>query len=99
MKKVKTVTKLEGLVCVLQTGKVVELVETLHYDGNKRQIELSYMCSDLSVTVAWVCIMATQQGMNSANRLFMKEESPVGKKKRKIQSTWLTFLDIPLSFI
>lgn len=39
------------------------------------------MGSDLWVSVARVCIMAAQQGVNSTNGLFMKEENPVSKKK------------------
>lgn len=38
------------------------------------------MGSDLRLTVARVCIMAAEQGVNSTNGLFMKEENPVGEK-------------------
>lgn len=65
---------------VLLTGEVVELMQRLHDDGDEGQVELSNVGSDLRLTVARVCIMAAEQGVNSTNGLFMKEENPVGEK-------------------
>lgn len=62
------------------TGEVVELMQRLHDDGDEGQVELSDVGSDLRVDVARVCIMAAEQGVNSTNGLFMKEENPVGQK-------------------
>lgn len=69
---------------VLLTGEVIELIQCLHNNGNERKIELSNMGSDLRITVARVCIMAAQQGVNSTNCLFMKEKNPVGERKKVV---------------
>lgn len=57
-------------------GEVVELMQGLHDDGDEGQVELSDVGSDLRVPVPRVCIMAAQQGVNSTNGFFMKEENP-----------------------
>lgn len=36
------------------TGEIVELMQRLHDDGNEGQVELSYMGSDLRVSIARV---------------------------------------------
>lgn len=69
--------------CVL-TREVVELIQCLHNDGNEGQVQLSNVGSDLGIPIARVCIVAAQQGVNSANSLFMKEENPAGKKKLRL---------------
>lgn len=62
------------------TREIVQLMQRLHDDGNEGQVELSNVGSDLRVTVARVCIMAAQQGVNCTYGLFMKKEKAVGKK-------------------
>lgn len=57
----------------------MELMQRLHDDGDEGQVELSDVGSDLRLTVAGVCIMAAEQGVNRTNGLFMKEENPVGE--------------------
>lgn len=59
----------------------MELMQRLHDDGDEGQVELSDVGSDLRVSVARVCIMAAQQGVNGTDGLFMKEKNPVGKTK------------------
>lgn len=63
------------------TREVVELMQRLHDDRDQGQVELSYVGSDLRVLVARVCIVATQQGVNSTDGFFMKEKNPVGDKQ------------------
>lgn len=53
-------------------------MQRLHDDVDEGQVELGNVGSDLRVPVARVCIMATQQGVNCTDGLFMKEEHPVG---------------------
>lgn len=72
-------------------------MQCLHDDGDEGQVELSDVGSDLWVRVARVCIMAAQQGVNSTNGLFMKEENSVGKKG--YTSTIVMFLTAYVYFI
>lgn len=65
----------------------MELLQRVHDDGDEGQVELSNVGSDLRVSVARVSIMAAQQGVNSTDGLFMKEENPVCIKKKKYMST------------
>lgn len=65
--------------CVLLTGEVVELMQRLHDDGDEGQVQLSDVGSDLRLAVAWVCIVAAEQGVDCTNGLFMKEENPGGE--------------------
>lgn len=62
----------------------MELLQRVHDDGDEGQVELSNVGSDLRVSVARVSIMAAQQGVNSTDGLFMKEENPVCIKKKKV---------------
>ena len=78
------ITILLDCIFFLLTWEVVKMMQRLHDDGDEGQVELSYMGSDLRVTVARVCIMAAEQGVNGTNGLFMKEENPVGKNRECI---------------
>lgn len=65
------------------TWEVIKLIQYLHDNWNKGQVELSNMGPDLKVLVAKICIMAAQQGVYRTNGFFMEEENTVGKKKKK----------------
>lgn len=63
------------------TCEVVQLIQDLHDNWNKGQVELSNMGPDLRVLVARICIMAAQQGVYRTNGFFMEEENTVGRNK------------------
>lgn len=62
------------------TGEVVELLQRLHDDGDEGQVELGDVGPDLRVSVAGVCVVAAQQGVDGADGFFMEEENPAGGK-------------------
>lgn len=68
-------------ICFPLTREVVELMQCLHDDGDERQVELGNMGFNLRVSITRVCVMAAQQGVDSTNGLFMKEENPAGDRK------------------
>ena len=65
----------------------MELLQCLHDDGDEGQVELSNVGSDLRVSIARVCIMAAQQGVNGTNGLFMEEENAEGEEIKTRIST------------
>lgn len=76
---------------VVLTREVVELRKRVHDDGDERQVELSDVGSDLRVGVTKVCIVAAQQGVDSTDGLFMKEENPTGKKNKSGSAHFVCF--------
>lgn len=59
----------------------MELMQGLHDDGDERQVELSDLGSDLWVSVARVSVVAAQQGVNSTDGLFVKEEHAARQRR------------------